>query len=249
MLDLKRKRTETEGLHGLILGRLGRGLPPLRQASVALVASLPEAKVHDGLGAAAPLVHSPVAGKTLFNVAFLFPPSRALVHRDLETGSAQTASDGSSFEPRIRSAGAPSSTSLRLMEKKQIPPPSRSWQTEKTNGKALEGDGDGRCQGRDQGEASVTFQHQEIEVEPDITLQKALRKELRAALRSCSSIQVLDATLTAARGKGRCPRESRRILKVLNAFWHSQGRRRRRSAMKLMSQATVTGRASPLRFG
>eukprot|EP00913_Durusdinium_trenchii_P000990 g913.t2 len=101
----------------------------------------------------------------------------------------------------------------------KIPPPSRSWQTEKTNGKALEGDGDGRCQGQ----ASVTFQHQEIE-------------ELRAALRSCSSIQVLDATLTAARGKGRCPRESRRILKVLNAFWHSQGRRRRRSAMKLMSQ-------------
>lgn len=98
-------------------------------------------------------------------------------------------------------------------------------------------------------EAKVTTQGQPTfgkvsfgeEPEPDDvppTLREVLQKEIRAGLRKCTSIQVLDATLASARGKfrGRCPREGARIVKVLQLFSKAQGPTPPKKVAKQLSQ-------------
>ena len=71
-----------------------------------------------------------------------------------------------------------------------------------------------------------------------LSLREVLQKEIRAALCQCNSIQVLDATLAAARGKlrGRHPKEAGRIVKVLKLFSQSQGPKPAKKVIKLISQ-------------
>lgn len=68
-----------------------------------------------------------------------------------------------------------------------------------------------------------------------------LKQEIRAALRQCSSIQVLDATLAAARGKSKPPPEGReplkKLLAVLRPVKHAKAAQGARRVGKLISQA------------
>ncbi|CAE7219480.1 cal-1 [Symbiodinium necroappetens] len=68
-----------------------------------------------------------------------------------------------------------------------------------------------------------------------------LKQEIRAALRQCSSIQVLDATLAAARGKSKPPPEGReplkKLLAVLRPAKHTKAAHGAHRVGKLISQA------------
>jgi len=92
-----------------------------------------------------------------------------------------------------------------------------------------------------QGQATfgkVSFGEEPEADDAPATLREVLQKEIRAGLRKCTSIQVLDATLASARGKfrGRCPREGSRIVKVLQLFSKAQGPTPPKKVAKQLSQ-------------
>ena len=102
--------------------------------------------------------------------------------------------------------------------------------------------------GPSQGSSPSSPSRKELDAEELSNARLRLKQEIRSALRQCSSIQVLDATIAAAKGKlGRSPPEGQPLRDLLSVLHQKAKARSAKKVAKLISQ-TLRQEESHRRF-